>query len=151
MNKNKLKENVGKKVRIIPIPYEQTSGGLREIDILWQIVNVFDSGKERAIELSNSTTNHTKKIVLDHVLEYLSDPKFRSDGFLILKSQLIIDYRTVHVIPVIDEVKNLRRIIKKFIINTNKLEHRIECSCDFCKVNREAKHVLYRDPYAKVQ
>jgi len=99
MNKSALKKNIGKKVRIRPVPLKRTLSGFKRIDDLWFVERVSDD----SIELSNLTTGHSKKIGLDHVKEYKTDPKFESDGFIILRSQFIIDNKTINVEPILNQ------------------------------------------------
>lgn len=96
-----LQKILGKKVRIRPAPYERALNGLKRVSELWFVENV----TENSLEISNQATGHSKQIGFDHVKEFMTDPQFESYGILILKSQVIIDDKTVYIEPVISSIQ----------------------------------------------
>jgi hypothetical protein len=93
MNKQKLSEMRLKRVRVRPIArrFDETRGiELEPIDDAWIIVNA--SCEE--VELRNPRSSQHVLLGMDHVKEYMGDPG-RSDGMLILKSQISLFGRQV--------------------------------------------------------
>ena len=87
----------GKKVRIRPVPYKHTSIDKISLNEFWVVENATDD----FLEISYPATGHSKRIGKDHVKEFMTDTQFGSDGILVLKSQIIIDGRAVHIEPII--------------------------------------------------
>jgi hypothetical protein len=77
-----------KKVRIRPIARRIEPNGqeLSAIDDWWQI----ESSSKEKLRLVNPRTSHVLNLGLDHIKEYMTDFEGGSDGFLALKSQVIL-------------------------------------------------------------
>jgi hypothetical protein len=88
-----------KKVRIRPIArrIEPSGRELPPIDDQWLIEN---TSKEK-VTLVNPRTNHILTVGADHIKEYMTDHEGGSDGFLVLKSQVILKGTSVHVEPLV--------------------------------------------------
>lgn len=96
MNKRMLQKTKYKKVCIFPPPYKRTLGGLKKINEPWFVEDVTND----YIEISyDSPCGWSKKIGRDHIIEFMADSQYGSQGILILKSKLIIDGYYVHVVP----------------------------------------------------
>lgn len=100
MNREKLSRMQWKRVRLWPIARRVHHSGvdLDRIDDAWLIT---DPSKE-SLTLQNPRSGQNVILGTDHVREYMTDPTGRSDGFLILKSQVILhDPRGFSVEPFI--------------------------------------------------
>lgn len=88
-----------KKVRIRPIArrIEPAGNELPPIDDWWQI----ESSSKEILRLSNPRTGHVLNLGVDHIKEYMTDPEERSDGFMVLKSQIILKGTGVYVEPLV--------------------------------------------------
>ncbi len=96
MNKKMLQKIRYKKVRLFPSPYKRTLNRLSIINELWFVEDISND----YIELSYDSPNGwSKKIGLDHIIEFMTDSQYGSQGILILKSQLIIDGKYVCIEP----------------------------------------------------
>jgi hypothetical protein len=89
-----------RRVRIRPTPRWAVSGPgygprLVEADHVWTAEPI-GGGKLR---LRNLSTDHAPDLGADQVREFLSSPEHGVDGFLRLKSLLILDGRMVRVEP----------------------------------------------------
>lgn len=85
MNNQKLSELRYTRVKVRPITLDLSTGELRRIDDTW----IVWSASSEALELHNLRTRDTIQLGTDQVREYLSVPG-RSEGFLLLKSQIIV-------------------------------------------------------------
>src|SRR6266404_1500881 len=99
MNREKVATMQYKKVRVRPIArrIEPTGQELPPIDDRWQI----ESTSKEKVKLVNPRTSHIVTIGADHICEYITDYDGGSDGFLVLKSQIILKGTSVHVEPLI--------------------------------------------------
>jgi hypothetical protein len=100
MNRNKLSQSRWKRFRLHPIARRIARQGveLERIDDSWLVT---DSSKD-SLSLQNPRSGQNVDLGLDHVREYMTDPTGRSDGFLILKSQVFLhDPRGFSVQPLI--------------------------------------------------
>jgi hypothetical protein len=97
MNREKVATMQHKKVRIRPIArrIEGTGRELPPIDDVWHIA---ESSREK-FKLVNPRTDHFVVLGADHIREYMTDYGGGSDGFLVLKSQIILKGASVHVEP----------------------------------------------------
>jgi hypothetical protein len=102
MNREKVSTMRYKKVRIRPIArrIESTGQELPPIDDWWQIA---DSSREK-FKLVNPRTNHFVTLGADHIKEYMTDYAGGSDGFLVLKSQIILKGASLFVEPLVGDV-----------------------------------------------
>jgi len=98
MNKQKLSEMRFKNVRVRPIARRIDPSGveLDQIDDVWSLTET----SKGELNLRNNRTYHNVQLETDHVREYMTDPG-RTDGFLILKSQIFLFARGVAVEPLI--------------------------------------------------
>lgn len=96
MNKGKLSEMKYKRVRVRPIARRIDPNGIElpPIDDAWMLTQ---TTREELI-LQNLRTHHNVQIGTDHVREYMTDSG-HTDGFLILKSQIILSLRGFEVEP----------------------------------------------------
>jgi hypothetical protein len=99
MNQEKIATMQYKKVRIRPIArrIEQTGHELSPIDDWWQI----ESSSDEKLRLVNPRTSHFITLGVDHIKEYRTDLDGGSDGFLVLKSQVILKGTGVCVEPLV--------------------------------------------------
>jgi hypothetical protein len=97
MNREKVATMQYKKVRIRPIArrIEPSGQELLPIDDRWLIENC---SKEK-VTLVNPRTNHVLTLGADHIKEYMTDHEGGSDGFLVLKSQVILKGCGVYAEP----------------------------------------------------
>ena len=88
---------VGKQVRLRPIAkrFKMTGEALPEIDYVWRI----ESTSKDEIALFNGSTGQTLRLGMDHIKEYLTDRTNGLDGFLVLKSQIILKGPSLYVEP----------------------------------------------------
>jgi hypothetical protein len=88
MNKSKLSEMQGKRVKIRPVARRIDPRGfdLEPIDEAWSI----ESATKCQLTLRSQRSGQGVVIGTDHVREFMTDTNIspRSDGFLILKSQV---------------------------------------------------------------
>lgn len=98
MNKQKLSEMKYKRVRVRPIARRIDPNGLEldQIDDVWSLTET----SRGQLNLQNNRTYHNVQLGTDHVREYMTDAG-RSDGFLILKSQIFLFARGVAVEPIV--------------------------------------------------
>jgi hypothetical protein len=99
MNRGKLALMQFKRVRVRPIARRINRFGeeLEQIDDSWPIM----SSSRDSLTLQNPRSGQNVDLGADHVREYITDPG-RSDGFLILKSQIILhDPRGFSLEPVL--------------------------------------------------
>jgi hypothetical protein len=96
MNKQELSEMRYKRVRVRPIARRIDPNGveLSRIDDEWMLTQA----TRDELNLENLRTKHNVQLGTDHVREYMTDSG-RSDGFLILKSQIVLFARGVAVEP----------------------------------------------------
>jgi hypothetical protein len=99
MNREKVAKMQYKKVKIRPVArrIEATGQELPQRDDWWLIEN---SSREK-FKLVNPCTDHFVTLGSDHIREYLTDYAGGSDGFLVLKSQIILKGASVYVEPLI--------------------------------------------------
>ena len=99
MNREKVATMQFKKVKIRPIArrIEPSGRELPPIDDWWQI----EKSSRESLKLVNPRTNHFVTLGADHIKEYMTDYGGGSDGFLVLKSQIILKGLSVHVEPLI--------------------------------------------------
>lgn len=96
MNRQRLSTMHYVQVRVRPIARRVLDGvELEPEDDRWMIENPTHS-REKFL-LRNTRTSHTLELGLDHVREYITDP--RSGGFLHLKSQIVLRRDGVFVEP----------------------------------------------------
>ena len=78
MNKTKLEQCLGQRVRLRPIPLRRTTDGtwLPPIDDDWIVTEVSPNG----VRLSNIRTDHAPILGFDHVHHYSTDPARDWDG-----------------------------------------------------------------------
>ncbi len=97
MNREKVATMQYKNVRVRPIArrIEPNGNELPAIDDRWQI----ESTSKEKLKLVNPRTGHFVMLGADHIREYMTDYDGGSDGFLILKSQIILKGASVHVEP----------------------------------------------------
>jgi hypothetical protein len=93
MNKQKLSEMRYARVKVRPMALDSSTGQFRYIDDTWIVM----SASREELELHNPRTRDTIQLGTDHVREYMSDPG-RSEGFLILKSQIFDSARAQAVV-----------------------------------------------------
>lgn len=90
LNKSKLSEMQGKRVKIRPLARRITPSGidLEQIDEAWKI----ESASRERITLRSARTDQGVIIGTDHVREFMSDTNISqgSDGFLMLKCQVFL-------------------------------------------------------------
>ena len=96
MNKQKLSEMMYKRVKVRPMARRIDPNGMElpPIDDVWSITQT----SRDELNLQNNRTRHNVQLGTDHVREYMTD-KGRSDGFLMLKSQIFLFARGVAVEP----------------------------------------------------
>ena len=99
MNREKVATMRYKRVRIRPVArrIEGTGQELPQIDDVWQIA---EASREK-FKLVNPRTSHFVTMGADHIVEYMTDYEGGSDGFLVLKSQVILKGASAHVEPLI--------------------------------------------------
>ena len=100
MNREKLSQMQWKRVRVRPIAHRINRFGvkLERIDDSWLIT----SPSRNSLTLQNPRSGQNVDLGADHVREYMTDPG-RSDGFLILKSQIFLhDPRGFSLEPLVD-------------------------------------------------
>jgi hypothetical protein len=94
MNRGQIEKQLGLLMRLRPFPIRVGQDGqvLPQIDDHWRLEAILD-GPTR-LKLSNQATGHVLELQSDNVREY------RSPDFLLLRCQLTIDSRGVHIEPV---------------------------------------------------
>lgn len=99
MNREKVATMQYKKVRIRPMArrIEPTGQELTPMDDWWQIEN---TSKEK-LKLVNPRSSHFVILGADHIREFRTDYDGGSDGFLVLKSQIILKGASVYVEPLV--------------------------------------------------
>ena len=99
MNREKVATMHYKKVRVRPIArrIEPSGQELPSIDDWWQI----ESTSKEKLKLVNPRTSHSVTLGADHIREYMTDYAGGSDGFLVLKSQIILKGASVYVEPLV--------------------------------------------------
>jgi hypothetical protein len=99
MNREKVATMQYKKVRVRPIArrIEPSGQELPPLDDRWLI----ESTSKEKLKLVNPRTNHVVTLGADHIREYMTDYSGGSDGFLVLKSQIILKGTSVHVEPLV--------------------------------------------------
>jgi hypothetical protein len=97
MNREKVSQMAGKQVRTRPIAkrFKMTGEPLSEIDYVWRI----ESTSKDEIALFNGSTGQILRLGMDHIKEYMTDRTNGLDGFLVLKSQIILKGPMVYVEP----------------------------------------------------
>lgn len=97
MNKEKLSQMQGTRVKLRPMARRIDDDGqdLERIDDAWTL----QTATRERINLSNPRTAHMFELGTDHVREYMTDITGRTDGFLILKSQISLSRLHVSVEP----------------------------------------------------
>jgi hypothetical protein len=87
MNREKLSQMQWKRVKVRPIARRINRFGveLEQIDDSWPIM----ASSRDSLTLQNPRSGQNVDLGVDHIREYLTDPG-RSDGFLILKSQIFL-------------------------------------------------------------
>ena len=95
MNISRMKSNVGRQLRIRPLPHRVTPDGayLPQTDDLWLLEAVLSSPDR--LRLKNIRTDHFVELEPDNLREY------RSPDFLVLRCQLIITRTEVRIEPLI--------------------------------------------------
>jgi len=90
MNKSKLSEMQGKRVKIRPLARRIAPSGidLEQIDEAW----IIECASRDRLTLCSARSDQRVFIGTDHVREYMSDTNtsLRSDGFLMLKCQVFL-------------------------------------------------------------
>lgn len=86
MNREMLRKQVGRGVRLFPVPKRKNILGveLPEVDYVWNVINLI----ENEITLQNSVNYLVAKFKTDHIRDFRSDPNPGSDGLFILKLQI---------------------------------------------------------------
>ena len=74
---------------------EPSGRELSPIDDWW----LLEEASKDKIKLLNPRTYHSLLLGTDHIKEYMTDQEGGSDGFLILKSQIVLKGSGVHVEP----------------------------------------------------
>jgi hypothetical protein len=99
MNREKVATMQYKKVRVRPIArrIEPSGQELAPIDDWWQI----ESTSKEKLKLVNPRTSHFVMLGADHIREYMTDYAGGSDGFLVLKSQIILKGASAFVEPLV--------------------------------------------------
>lgn len=99
MNRSQLAQMQYKKIKVRPLTrrFDEQGAELEELDDLWMIL---EASKDR-LTLQNVRTEHRVPIGTDHIREYLSDASKLSDGIFLLKSQILLQGRSVSVEPII--------------------------------------------------
>jgi hypothetical protein len=100
MNRGKLSQMQFKRVRVRPIAclIDKFGVELERVDDIWRVI----ASSRDSITLQNPRSRQYVDLGADHVREYMTDPG-RSDGFLILKSQiLLLDPRGFRLEPLAD-------------------------------------------------
>jgi hypothetical protein len=99
MNKQMLSEMRYKRVKVRPIARRIDPSGveLDQIDDVWSLATT----SREEISLHNDRTHHNVPLGTDHVREYMTDSAGRTDGFLILKSQIVLYARGAVVEPLV--------------------------------------------------
>jgi len=94
--------------RIKPRPvarrFDEHGRELERCDDIWIIQGISPD----SVILRNTRTDHVLPLGSDHIREYLSDKSGQSDGFLRLKSEIIIQGREISVEPLDDRGTTLR-------------------------------------------
>jgi hypothetical protein len=98
MNKQKLSAMTSKQVKVRPMARRIDPNGveLPQIDDVWSLTQA----SRDELNLQNNRTYHNVQLGTDHVREYMTDSG-RTDGFLILKSQIFLFARGVAVEPLV--------------------------------------------------
>lgn len=84
--------------------FEKDGSELPSIDDLWIIQ---ETSRDR-ITVLNTRTEHLIPIGTDHIREYLTDSSGQSDGFLKLKSEIVIQGKAASVEPLDDRGRSFR-------------------------------------------
>lgn len=86
MNREMLRKQIGKNVRLFPIAKRQDIYGreLPEVNYIWNVTSLFHN----EITLQNSANYLVAKFKTDHIRDFRSDPNPGSDGLFILKLQI---------------------------------------------------------------
>ncbi len=97
MNRDRVSKMAGKQVRLRPIAkrFKMTGEEQSPIDYVWRI----ESTSKDEIALFNDSTGQILRLGMDHIREYLTDRTDGLDGFLLLKSQIILKGPMVYVEP----------------------------------------------------
>ena len=97
MNREMVARMQYKRVRIRPIArrIELTGRELPPMDDCWQT----ETASKENLKLVNPRSSHILTLGVDHIKKYMSNPAGGSDGFLVLKSQVIMKGSGVHVEP----------------------------------------------------
>ena len=101
MNREMIAKMQDRKVRIRPLARRIEPNGVEvsPIDDWWHIENA----SKASLRLINPRTSHILHLGLDHIKEYMTDSTGGSDGFLVLKSQVILKGTAIYVEPLVDE------------------------------------------------
>jgi hypothetical protein len=110
----------GKKVKVRPLArrFNEVGGELDPRDDLWIIQDVCRA----RINLLNVESNDVVPLGTDHVREYLSDVSGQSDGFLTLKSEILIQSGGISVEPLNDRGRPLRSVGKGATVHVDDLD-----------------------------
>src|SRR5260370_21791755 len=100
MNRHMLLKMLRRKLALRPVArrYDEQGRELEAVDDAWLVQEVSHS----RIVFLNPRTAHVLPLGTDHVREYLTDASGRTDGFLTLKSQIIIQTTGISVEPLND-------------------------------------------------
>ena len=97
MNKGKIAKMRFKRVKIRPMARRIAPDGT-ELEPMDDSYIIVDANRDE-ITLRNTRTAHVFPLGTDHIIEFLSDQTGGTDGFLNLKSQIILYARDVAVEP----------------------------------------------------
>lgn len=106
------------KVRPLARRFDENGSELEELDDIWIIQEV---SRDR-MTLFNSRSQHLVPIGTDHIREYLTDGTEKTDGFLRLKSQILLQHRDMSVEPLDDRGGLLRSSAKGTNVSADDLD-----------------------------
>lgn len=97
MNRQKISQMSGKRVQFWP-PTRRFDLWNRELPSMNDTYFITESGR-RGMIVRNTCTDHQFLINNDHVVEFRSDTTERTHGVFILKSQIVLQYRSALLEP----------------------------------------------------
>jgi hypothetical protein len=106
MNWKQLSKMQHKRIKPRPMArrFQQDGKELERLDDIWLIQGI----SRDSLTLRNTRTEHLVPIGSDHIREFLTDKSGQSDGFLRLKSEIIIQGREVSLEPLDDRGASMR-------------------------------------------
>ncbi len=99
MNRQKISEMSWKRVRFRPLT-RRIDSQVRELEPMDDTYLITETDRQH-VTVRNTRTDHQFPVNNDHIREFLSDSTGRTHGFFILKSQIILQYRSVWLEPLI--------------------------------------------------